>query len=80
MSLERVKRKVYRVYRSVYCASGQRGELLQARSNGRYAVTGSRAGDDYEVKPSGALGVFHRASSIDVMPKHPALYPATAAR
>jgi hypothetical protein len=76
MSLERVKGKVYRVYRSAYCASGDRGELLQTRPGGRYAVIDSRSGDYYQLTPSGDLGVFDRAGSIDVMPKHFALYPA----
>lgn len=76
MSLERVKGKVYRVYRSAYCASSDRGELLQTRPGGQYAVVDSRNGDYYQVMPSGDLGVFDRAGSIDVMPKHFALHPA----
>ena len=80
MSLERVKGKVYRVYRSPYCASGDRGELLQTRSNARYAVIDSRSGDYYQVTPTGDLGVFDRDGSIDVMPKHFALHPATSTK
>lgn len=80
MSLERVKGKVYRVYRSAYCESGKRGELLTMHPNGRYAVIGSAAGDYYEVTPSGDLGVFDRTGKIDVMPRHPGLYPAEAAK
>jgi hypothetical protein len=79
MSLERVKGKVYRVYRSAYCASGERGELLQTGSKGRYIVIDSRAGDYYQVTPIGDLGVFDRTGSIDVMPQHFALHPATTA-
>ncbi|QNA89689.1 hypothetical protein G4G28_16620 [Massilia sp. Dwa41.01b] len=77
-SLERVGGKVYKVDRSAYCASGDRGELLRARSNGRYAVIGSAHGDYYQVTASGDLGVFDRAGSIDTLPKHFALYPAPA--
>ena len=80
LSLERVNGRVYKVYRSAYCASGDRGELLQTRSNGRYAVVGSANGDYYQVTASGDLGVFDRVGSIDTLPKHFALHPAPSAR
>lgn len=73
MSLERVKGKVYKVYRSPYCSSGDRGQLLQTRSQGRYAVIGSANGDYYQVTGSGDLGVFDHAGSVDALPEHVAL-------
>lgn len=75
-SLERAHGKVYRVYRSAHCGSGDRGEPLQTRAKGRYAVIDSRNGDYFEVLPSGDLGIFDRDGRIDVMPKHAGLYPA----
>jgi hypothetical protein len=75
MSLERVKGKVYRVYRSAYCASGERGELLKTLTGGRFAVINSRNGDYYQMIANGDLGVFDREGRIDVMLKHAALYP-----
>ena len=75
MSLERVQGKVYRVYRSAYCGSGDRGELLRTRSDASYGVADSEAGDYYQVTLSGDLGVFDRDGKIDVMLRHSSLYP-----
>lgn len=76
MSLERVADKVYIVYRSAYCGSGNRGELVLTRPGDRYAMIDSRNGDYFQVLLSGDLGVFDRDGRIDVMPKHEGLYPA----
>jgi len=79
MSLERVKGKVYRVYRSAYCASGEQGDLLKTLAGGRYAVIDNRNGDYYKIKVNGDLGVFDRDGPIDVMLGHSALHPALKA-
>ncbi len=79
MSLEQVGTKVYRVRRSAYCNSGDRGELLKTGTGQRYSVIGSSAGDYYQILPSGDLGVYDREGRVDTLPVHFALHPAPRA-
>jgi len=77
MSIERINKKVYRVYRSAYCASGDRGDRLRETA-GRFYVADSSHGDYYQVQPSGELVIFDQEGRIDMMPKHFALHPVAA--
>jgi len=74
MSIERVGKKVYRVYRSAHCASGDRGERLRENADHFYVVDSSH-GDYYQVQPSGELVIFDQEGRIDMMPVHFALHP-----
>ena len=76
MSIERVGKKAYRVYRSSHCASGDRGDRLRENA-GHFYVVGSNHGDYYQVQPSGELVIFDKEGRIDVMPKHFALHPTS---
>lgn len=76
MSLERVAGKVYQVYRSAYCSSSDRGEPVRQGPGKRFSVIDSRAGDYFEILPSGDLGVYDRQGMIDLKPTHRNLYPA----
>jgi hypothetical protein len=75
LSIEKVGKKVYRVRRSAYCSSGDRGELLRAGSSKLFGVIGSTAGDMYEIDESGDLGIFDRDGKIDTLPAHFGLHP-----
>lgn len=76
MSFEKVNGKVYQVYRSAYCSSNERGDLVRQRSAKRFTVIDSANGDYFEMLPTGDLGVFDREGQIDIKPSHPNLFPA----